>query len=91
MATSLEELLASTRNIGNPWVNLIAADRNGNALYGDISTVPHVTQAQFRTPASTALISPRLTERGFVTLDGSDPACEWGSDIAAPVVWHIWL
>ena len=84
MATSLEELLASTRNIGNPWVNLIAADRNGNALYGDISAVPHVTQAQFDTCID-GPIPPLLTDFGLVTLDGSDPACEWGSDIAAPV------
>jgi acyl-homoserine-lactone acylase len=84
MATSLEELLVSTRTIGNPWTNTIAVDRGGNAFYGDISTVPHVTQAQFDTCIN-GFIPPQLTDFGLVTLDGSDPACEWGSDISAPV------
>jgi acyl-homoserine-lactone acylase len=84
MATSLQELLTATTNIGNPWTNTIAVDRDGNAFYGDISTIPHVTQAQFDDCIG-GVIPPQLTEFGLVTLDGSRSACEWGSDADAPV------
>lgn len=83
-ATSLEELLEATSVIGNPWTNTIAVDRDGNAFYGDISVVPHVTQEQFDTCIG-GFIPPQLTESGLVTLDGSTSACEWGSDSDAPV------
>jgi len=84
MAGNLQELLAATRNMGNPWTNTIAADRQGNAFYGDISTTPHVTRAQYESCIS-GFVAPDLTDNGLVTLDGSDPDCEWGSDDDAPV------
>ena len=48
----LEEVI--TRNQGVPWVNTIAADSEGNALYADISVVPHVTNEK-ATTCNTAL------------------------------------
>tara|TARA_R110001599_G_scaffold353231_1_gene591073 strand:- start:160331 stop:162769 length:2439 start_codon:yes stop_codon:yes gene_type:complete len=83
-ATSLDELVEATKNMGNPWTNTIAVDRQGNAFYGDMSTTPHVTQAQFGSCIS-GVIAPQLTDFGLVTLSGSDPACEWGNDADAPV------
>ena len=83
-ASNLTELLDATKNIGNPWTNTIAADRDGNAVYADISAVPNVTQAQLDTCIS-GLIAPQLTDFGLITLSGSDPSCEWGSDDDAPV------
>src|SRR5690606_38635476 len=43
-AQSTEELFEiAQEQLGIPWVNTIAADREGNALYSDVSVVPHVT------------------------------------------------
>ena len=34
-------------HVGLPWVNTVAADRNGDVLYADASVVPHVTTEKF--------------------------------------------
>ena len=49
-ADDLDEFKDALRPIGIPWVNTIAADRFGDAFYGDISTHPHATE-QLRTQA----------------------------------------
>ena len=82
-ATNVEEVLAAMANIGIPWVNTLAADREGNAFYADISTIPHVTQAQVDSCIN-GIVPPLLTDSGLFTLDGSDPACEWGNDGDSP-------
>ena len=48
------------KDVGIPWVNTIAADRNGTGYYADISTVPNISQEQlvdcaesFSSPAET--------------------------------------
>jgi acyl-homoserine-lactone acylase len=67
-----------------PWVNTIAADSQGNAFYGDITVVPHVTNAKLaacaNTPVAQALSSARL-----YMLDGSTSQCDPGTDADAPV------
>ncbi len=78
-SSDLAELKENLRPIGIPWVNTIAADRDGNAFYGDISVNPHVTQAQYDQCIRGQLQS-LLTSALALTMDGSDPACEWGSD-----------
>jgi acyl-homoserine-lactone acylase len=83
-AGNMAELLEATKVIGNPWTNTIAVDKFGEALYSDISTIPNVTQAQYDGCIG-GLVAPLLTDFGLVTLDGSDPFCEWGSDSDAPV------
>jgi acyl-homoserine-lactone acylase len=70
--------------VGFPWVNTIAADREGNGFYGDVSTVPHVTDAKLENCVR-GFIAPLLLDAGFVMLDGSDSACDLGSDEDAPV------
>ena len=48
-ARNLDEFAQPCRKyVALPWVNTIAADSQGNAFYGDISMVPHVTNAQAR-------------------------------------------
>ena len=43
MATSVERLKSSLdRVVGLPWVNTIAADRDGAALFADASVVPRM-------------------------------------------------
>lgn len=78
-APDLKTFIQALRPIGIPWVNTIAADRNGDAFYGDISVVPHVTEAKYN-HCIRGFLQTQLTDYGFVTMDGSDPDCEWGSD-----------
>ena len=73
----LEEII--TRNQGVPWVNTIAADSEGNALYADISVVPNVTDEKAAT-CNTVLGRATFAALGLPVLDGSLSACEWGSD-----------
>lgn len=80
LATSARaELKVLKRNQGVPWVNTIAVDDAGDALYADISVTPHVTDAQART-CNTALGAATFAALRLPVLDGSRAACEWGSD-----------
>ncbi|MFD5248017.1 penicillin acylase family protein [Amycolatopsis sp. NPDC058340] len=75
--TDVADALARTQGV--PWVNTIAADRAGNALYSDIQVVPHVTDeraANCGTPLGRAL----FPGSGVSVLDGSKSSCDWGSD-----------
>jgi len=83
-ARSIDELeQAIESNLGLPWVNTIAADRHGNAYYGDISTVPRVTDAKLTACANT-FVAQVLSGARIYTLDGSTSACDLGSDPDAP-------
>ena len=85
-ARSLDEFIEALKLVGNPAFHTLAADRQGNAFYGDISAVPHVTQAQLDTCIG-GLWGPLLLEAtgGIINLlDGSTSACEWGSDDDSP-------
>jgi acyl-homoserine-lactone acylase len=81
-AGSVAELAAAQdRTAGIPWVNTMAADRAGDALYADNSVVPHVTDAmvqQCATPTGQILFELA----GLPGLDGTRAAgdCAWGSD-----------
>ncbi|MGZ3185144.1 MAG: penicillin acylase family protein [Telluria sp.] len=76
-ARSVEELKASLDAVaGLPWINTVAADRNGHTLYADASVVPHVTGEQF---GNGCLVAPAM-----LGLDGSRSACAWGQDAGAP-------
>jgi acyl-homoserine-lactone acylase len=79
-AQSARDVLASLkRNQGIPWVNTLAADDAGDALYADISVTPHVTDTKART-CSTAVGQATFVALRLPVLDGSRSACEWGSD-----------
>jgi acyl-homoserine-lactone acylase len=79
-ARSAPEVLDILRKYeGIPWVNTIAADKRGNALYADIGTIPHVTNAQ-AADCNTAVGTATFRLLGLPVLDGSRSACEWGSD-----------
>jgi acyl-homoserine-lactone acylase len=64
------------RVLGLPWVNTVAADRAGNALFIDSSVVPHMTTDKF--------LSDCLVFAPLLTFDGSRSACHWGRDSDAP-------
>ena len=71
-----------SRTQGVPWVNTIATDRAGNALYADIQVVPHVTDEQAKV-CSTPLGQGTFAQVGLAILDGSNSSCQWGSDPGA--------
>jgi acyl-homoserine-lactone acylase len=79
-AQSAREVLASLkRNQGIPWVNTIASDDAGDALYADISVTPHVTDDQALV-CDTALGAATFVALRLPVLDGARSSCEWGSD-----------
>ncbi|MFF5219444.1 acylase [Micromonospora sp. NPDC000442] len=67
-----------------PWVNIIAAERDGRALYADHSVVPRVTDplAAACIPAS---FQSLYATSGQAVLDGSRSSCELGRDRDAAV------
>ncbi|MFK8020384.1 MAG: penicillin acylase family protein [Pseudomonadales bacterium] len=83
-ASSIAELQTALADLGIPWVNTIAADRAGQAFYGDISATANVTDDQ-QTNCITGPVAPLLTGFGLTTLDGRVSACELGTDADAPL------
>lgn len=84
-AGSVQELAqAQDRTAGIPWVNTLAADRKGDALYADNSVVPNVPDdlvQQCATPIGRVLVQLA----GLPALDGAraDGACAWREDADA--------
>ncbi len=77
-AQNTGELADALGLLGVPWVNTIAADRNGRAFYADIGAVPHITAEKLEACADTTLTG-LLTSQGFPSLDGSRSECELGN------------
>jgi len=76
-ATSVQALKTSLdRVVGLPWVNTVAADRDGNALYADASVVPHMNADKFANGC--------LLLQAALLFDGSRSSCGWGQDPGAP-------
>jgi acyl-homoserine-lactone acylase len=65
---------AVTETLGIPWVNTIAADRNGDALHADVTAVPNVSADKIKACATP--LSP-MVARTITLLDGSKSACGW--------------
>ena len=84
-ARNVQELREAMRNIGTPWVNTLAADRHGNALYADVSVVPDVDAAHLQRCAPSKPAAALLPAAGLVVLDGSKSDCDWRRDPASPV------
>ena len=66
-----------SQTLGIPWVNTIAADRNGDALHADITAVPNVSAAKIA--ACSTPISGLFAQLATL-LDGAKADCDW--DIA---------
>ncbi len=82
-ATSVAEMQTALRQVnGLPWVNTIAADRAGNAFYGDISVTPNVSNALISACVTSPTAQAFLAQR-TVMLDGARVACEWSLDAAS--------
>ena len=77
-ASSLDALQASVSKIqGIPWVNTLAVDDTGQALYMNASVVPYVDAAKLA-----ACSDPRAGLE-MILLDGSRSACAWTIDPSA--------
>jgi acyl-homoserine-lactone acylase len=90
-ASNLAELIDATKNIGIPVFHTLAADRFGDAFYGEVAVVPHVTQQQLDTcvsPLGQGIAS--VTNNAIITLDGSSSACEWGKDDDSPAGTNVY-
>jgi acyl-homoserine-lactone acylase len=74
-----QELQILEKYEGIPWVNTIASDRGGHALYADIGTVPNVSNAKAK-ECDTAVGEATFALVGLPVLDGSRSACNWGND-----------
>jgi len=76
-ATSVRTLKDSLdKVVGLPWVNTVAADRDGNTLYADASVVPHMNADKF--------VNGCLLLQAALLFDGSRSSCGWGQDQGAP-------
>ena len=67
-ATSTADILAGLKHYeGMPWVDTVAADASGHALYSDIGSFPHVTDAEAQR-CDTAIGAILFQEAGFPIL-----------------------
>lgn len=82
-AQSLEGFEKAVKGlVGLPWVNTLAADQEGRALYLDVTPVPNVSaDKQQRCIAEE---HRKLVAENLFVLDGSDARCAWDVDPAAP-------
>ncbi len=72
-------------NLGIPWVNTIATDRNGRALFADASATPDVSAETLKRCAPSPLAERLFKGAGLVLLDGARSTCNWQVDPASPV------
>ncbi|MCB2037655.1 MAG: penicillin acylase family protein, partial [Ottowia sp.] len=84
-AKNVNDIRSAMRGLGMPWVNTIAADRDGNAMYADASVVPDVDAAQLARCAPGKPAAALLGAAGLVVLNGSRADCDWRRDPASPV------
>ena len=82
-AHSVNDIKAAvSTTLGIPWVNTIAADRDGRVLHADVTAVPNVSAEKARacaTPRSVAVAAR------FILLDGARAACDWDKSEGTPV------
>ncbi|NRR29710.1 acylase [Oxalobacteraceae bacterium] len=82
-ASTLAEFKSAIEHtIGLPWVNTLATDSSGNALYMDVTVVPNISAAK-----QAACVPPPfvpLAQQRVYVLDGSHSACAPDSDPSAP-------
>lgn len=82
-ARSLDEFEAAVKTrLGMPWINTVAADRGGTALYMSVTPVPNLSDEELR--RCSAGSRPQLEREGIFVLSGRDPSCDWDVDPGAP-------
>ena len=84
-ARTVADFTEALKRIGIPVFHVFAADRDGEAFYGEIAGIPHVTQQQLDDCATQlGRLIAFGTNNAVLTLDGSSAACEWGEDPDSP-------
>jgi len=84
-AANVADIRQALSQLGTPWVNTIAADRQGNAMYADVSVVPDVDAAQLERCTPSPALAALRGAAGLVVLDGSRSDCDWRRDPASAV------
>lgn len=84
-AASVGDIKQAIAGLGVPWVNTIAADRHGDAMYADVSVVPDVDAERLSRCAPSEAAARLFDAAGLVVLDGSRSDCNWFQDPASPV------
>jgi acyl-homoserine-lactone acylase len=84
-ASSTQQMLSILKKYqGIPWVNTIATDRAGLALYADIGDIPNVSNAQAKR-CDTPIGAFTFAQVGLPILNGAKTSCDWASDSGAAV------
>ena len=84
-ARDLDQFTEALEPIAIPVFHTLAADRHGEAFYGEVAAIPHVTQAQLDGCLTRiGRLLAGLANNAALVLDGSDPNCEWGEDADSP-------
>ena len=74
-----------TRTIGIPYVNTVAADRAGHALYADISAIPNLSRHKIEQCGLAQGSKPDSDTPALFILDGTHGGCAWDVDPSTPV------
>jgi acyl-homoserine-lactone acylase len=77
---SLRQALATHNAM--PWVNTMAADKAGDALYANYSVAANVTDAQLAACVPPPF-QPLMAGTGVVVLAGTTAACDWTGSVPA--------
>ena len=72
------------KTLGIPWVNTIAADRNGDVLYADVTATPNVGPEKMKACAPASGMGPPAASARIYVLDGSRVACDWDVAMGTP-------
>jgi len=83
-AENVHELADALNRYGGTAFNTTAVDANGTTYYGDVGSVPNVTEAKGAacTIPNSAVAQANWAQR-IPVLDGSRPECNWGNDPGA--------
>ena len=84
-AQSVADVEAAISLQGTYFVNTIAADRDGNAFYGDLSATPNLNAETIQTCRRVVEGMPSQV----VIMDGSDPGCDWKVTPGSPVPGNL--
>jgi len=83
-ARNVRELRAAlAKHLHVPFLNTIAADRHGDALYADISAAANVSAERFAKCGTVSEPVPGFLQRIY-TLDGSRSTCGWEAASGTP-------
>ncbi len=84
-ATSVADIESAISKQGVYFVNTIAADREGNAFYADISATPHLDlEILGNCRRDVDGLPPQV-----VVLNGSEPGCDWREDDRSTVPGNL--